>query len=74
MRIVERTGSVRGVLALEYIARGDCAGLVPFSNDATNTAGASIAYPTPPVRSTDVDATIRVAVDRYDGLLRRLAD
>ncbi len=64
----------RGVLALESISVPDWGGLFASAFDTTNTADVLWEWQPRATPMRDVNATLREAADRYDNLLRRLAD
>lgn len=70
----ESVGIERGVLALEAMSQTDWGGLAVGSFGETNAPGLRVHWQhcSPPLH--DVDATLSEAFDRYDNLLRRLAD
>jgi hypothetical protein len=70
----QSVGAYRGVEAIAYLGQSDCAGIVMMSNDATNTSSVFAYSARPPTVSREIDATLRAAFNRYDLLLRRLAD
>lgn len=70
----ESAGTTRGVLALESIGVPDWGGLFVSSFDTTNAPDLGWEWQARATPVRDVDATLREAADRYDNLLRRLAD
>ena len=64
----------RGVLSIEALGRSSFAGAIDPDHDSTNTPkqAASLASSGSPARS--VDSTWGLLTDRYDDLLRKLAD
>ena len=70
----ESAETTRGVLALESIGVSDWGGLMVSSFDTTNTADVRWEWQPRATPMRDVDATLREAADRYDYLLRRLAE
>ena len=72
---IELLGSDRGVLVFDSIDPSDCAGIVQRSFDTTSTSSNAFVYAAPllaPAR--DFHAILHESADRYDNLLRRLAD
>jgi len=67
-------GTTAGVLALDSIAPIDCLGITIRSFDTTNTGDVALTMDFAAEPARQLDATLREAFDRYDDLLRRLAD
>ena len=63
-----------GVLVLESLDPNDWSGFVLGSVEATNTPEVCWEWPRRLAPASDIEATLREATERYDGLLRRLAD
>ena len=72
--IFESSWIERGVLALEAIGATGCAGIMFGSFDTTNTPEVCLEWHPRSTPPRDIDATLCEATDRYDNLLRRLAD
>ena len=64
----------RGVLSIEALGRSGFSGATDLNHDSTNTPEQASSLAPVGVWARSADATWRVLTDRYDNLLRKLAD
>ncbi len=64
----------RGVLSIEALGRSGFVGASDPDHDSTNTPEQAASFASVGVRARSADSTWRVLTDRYDNLLRKLAD
>ncbi len=74
MSLVFESLENRGVLSIEALGRSSFAGVIDPDHDSTNTPEQTASLASVGARAPSVDATWRFLTDRYDNLLRKLAD
>ncbi len=74
MSLVFESLENRGVLSIEALGRSSFAGAISLDHDSTNTPKQATSLASSGSPGCSVDSTWRFLTDRYDNLLRKLAD